>query len=191
MTAQIPVQKIQEYRDNTPNVMAMRLQGLEVTQYWSVIFSPKGIATLTKQDMTGFLSYRQNHRWREISREDVAADMERLQAALLVLVDETRPIAERLDLLEPGRGELAVPHLGKAKLTPLLLVTHPKQYGVWNDYSERALTGMGLMPEFPEGARLGDQYAQVNAVLTELAATYKVSLWWLDVILERIARLVR
>ena len=191
MTAQIPVQKIQEYRDNTPNVMAMRLQELEVTQYWSVIFSPKGIATLTKQDMTGFLSYRQNHRWREISREDVAADMERLQAALLVLVDETRPIAERLDLLEPGRGELAVPHLGKAKLTPLLLVTHPKQYGVWNDYSERALTGMGLMPEFPEGARLGDQYAQVNAVLTELAATYKVSLWWLDVILERIARLVR
>ena len=191
MTARIPVQKIQEYRDNTPNVMAMRLQGLEVTQYWSVIFSPKGIATLTKQDMTGFLSYRQNHRWREISREDVAADMERLQAALLVLVDETRPIAERLDLLEPGRGELAVPHLGKAKLTPLLLVTHPKQYGVWNDYSERALTGMGLMPEFPEGARLGDQYAQVNAVLTELAATYKVSLWWLDVILERIARLVR
>ncbi len=191
MIAQIPVQKIQEYRDNTPDVMAMRLQELEVTQYWSVIFSPKGIATLTKQDMTGFLSYRQNHRWREISREDVAADMERLRAALLVLVDETRPIVERLNLLEPGRGELAVPHLGKAKLTPLLLVTHPKQYGVWNDYSERALTGMGLMPEFPEGARLGDQYAQVNAVLTELAATYKVSLWWLDVILERIARLVR
>jgi len=191
MTAIIPDTKIQEYRDSTPNVMALRLEELEVTQYWGVIFSPKGIASLTKQDMTGFLSYRQNKRWHEISREDVTADMERLRAALLGLIDETRPITERLNALEPGRGELAVPHLGKAKLTPLLLVTQPKQYGVWNDYSERALTGMGLMPEFDEGARLGDRYAAVNAVLVELASTYRVSLWWLDVILERVARLVR
>ncbi|GAC1371724.1 MAG: hypothetical protein NVSMB39_5750 [Candidatus Saccharimonadales bacterium] len=191
MTAQIPVDKIKEYRDTTPNVMAMRLQELEVTQYFGVIFSPKGIATLTKQDITGFLSYRQNHRWREISREDVAADMDRLRVALQVLVDENRPVAERLNRLEPGRGDLAVPHLGKAKLTPLLLVTRPKRYGVWNDYSERALRGLGLMPEFAEGTWLGDQYTQVNAVLTELATTYNVSLWWLDIILERIARLVR
>lgn len=191
MTAVIPVSKIQEYRDNTPNVMALKLQELEVTQYWSVIFSPKGVATLTKQDMTGFLSYRQNHRWREISRDDVTADMDRLRVALTMLMDETRPVAERLNALEPGRGELAVPHLGKAKLTPLLLVTHPREYGVWNDYSERALTGMGLMPKFGEGAHLGDQYAAVNAVLTDLADTYRVSLWWLDIILERVARLVR
>lgn len=191
MTASIPAAKIQEYRDNTPDVMALKLQELEVTQYWGVIFSPKGVATLTKQDMTGFLSYRQNHRWREISKDDVTADMDRLRAALVMLMDETRPVAERLNLVEPGRGELAVLHLGKAKLTPLLLVTHPKQYGVWNDYSERALRGMGLMPEFAEGARLGDQYAAVNAVLVDLAETYRVSLWWLDIILERIARLVR
>jgi hypothetical protein len=191
MTALIPIEKIQEYRDSTPNVMALRLQELEVTQYWGVIFSAKGIASLTKQDITGFMSYRQNHRWREISRDDVAADMDRLRAALLTLVDETRPVAERLNALEPGRGELAVAQLGKAKLTPLLLVTYPKSYCVWNDYSERALRGMGLMPEFIESTKLGDQYAQVNAVLLELATTYRVSLWWLDVILERIARLVR
>jgi hypothetical protein len=165
MSALIPTSKIQEYRDSTPNVMGLRTTELEVTQYWGVIFSPKGIATLTKQDITGFMSYRQNHRWREISREDVAADMDKLRAALLVLIDETRPIAQRLNALEPGRGELAVAHLGKAKLTPLLLVAYPKQYGVWNDYSERALRGMGLMPEFSEGTKLGDQYEQVNAVL--------------------------
>ncbi len=191
MSALIPTTQIAVFRDSTPSVMALRLQELEVTQYWGVIFSPKGIASLTKQDMTGFLSYKQNKRWREISRDDVTVDMERLRAALLVLIDETRPIADRLNELEPGRGELAVPHLGKAKLTPLLLVTYPRQYGVWNDYSERALAGMGLMPELESGARLGDQYAAVNAVLVELATTYRVSLWWLDVILERVARLVR
>lgn len=191
MTAQIPENQIQIFRDNTPNVMKLRTDEMEVTQYWQVIFSPKGIASLTKQDIMGFLSYRQNHRWREISREDVAADLDRLKAALMLLIDESVPLAERLNRLEPGRGELAVPHLGKAKLTPLLLVTQPQKYGVWNDYSERALRGLGLMPDFAEGARLGDQYAQVNDVLVGLAAKYRVSLWWLDVILERIARLVR
>ena len=191
MSALISVNQIQTFRDATPNVMALKLQELEVTQYWSVIFSLKAIATLTKQDITGFMSYRQNHRWKEISREDVAADMNRLRCALLILMDESRPVAERLNLLEPGRGELAVAHLGKAKLTPLLLVTAPKLYGVWNDYSQRALTGMGLMPEFLEGSRLGDQYAAVNDVLLSLSAEYRVSLWWLDIILERIARLVR
>jgi hypothetical protein len=189
--SQISPDQIAKFRESTPNVMALRLQEQEVTAYWGVIFSPKGIASLTKQDMTGFLSFAQNKRWREISKDDVAADMERLRVALTCLVDEARPVAERLNELEPGRGELAVPHLGKAKLTPILLVTQPKRYGVWNDYSERALRGMGLFPEFGETARLGDQYAAVNEVLVRLATEYRVTLWWLDVILERMARLVR
>ncbi len=189
--SQISPDQIAVFRENTPAVMALRLQELEVTQYFGVIFSAKGIATLTKQDMTGFMSFAQNKRWREISKENVTADMDRLRAALLVLVDESRPLAERLNALEPGRGALAVAHLGKAKLTPILLVAHPKLYGVWNDYSQAALRGMGLFPELADGARLGDQYAAVNAVLVGLAGQYRVSLWWLDVILERVARLVR
>jgi hypothetical protein len=189
--ALVPREQIQIYRDATLNVLGMRMQEAEVCQYFGVIFSDKGINTLTKQDMTGFLSYRQNHRWREISREDVTADMERLRAALRILTDAQRPIAERLNLLEPGRGEGAVKHLGKAKLTALLLVTAPKEFGVWNDYSERALVNMGLMPEFEAGMGLGDQYNLFNMALTELSEHYRVSLWWLDIILERIARLVR
>jgi hypothetical protein len=189
--SQISPDQIAKFRESTPNVMALRLREQEVTGYFGVIFSPKGVASLTKQDVTGFLSFAQNKRWREISKEDVTADMERLRAALAVLVDESRPVAERLNALEPGRGELAVPQLGKAKLTPMLLVHEPKRYGVWNDYSERALRGMGLMPAAAEGARLGDQYAAVNEVLGRLAAEYRVTLWWLDIILERIARLVR
>jgi hypothetical protein len=189
--SQISPDQIATLRDATPNVMALRLQEHDITQYWSVIFSPKGIATLTKQDMTGFMSYQQNKRWREISKENVTADMPRLRAALACLVDEDIPIATRLNRLEPGRGELAVPHLGKAKLTPILLVTHSRQYGVWNDYSERALRGMGLFPTFDDGTHLGDQYEAVNAALLRLANEYRVSLWWLDVLLERLARLVR
>ena len=189
--ALIPLEQIRVFRDSTPNVLALRLQEMEVCQYFGVIFSPKGIASLTKQDMTGFLSFKQNHRWREISRDDVTADMERLRTALLVLVDQSRTVAERLNALEPGRGQFTVGYLGKAKLTPLLLVISPKEYGVWNDYSERALANMGVMPVFEEGMKLGDQYTLVNEKLLGLAEQYNVSLWWLDIILERIARLVR
>jgi len=189
--SQIPEEQIAKFRDSTPEVMKLRLVELEVTQYWGVIFSPKGVNTLTKQDMTGFLSYQQNRRWREISKEDVTADMARLRTAMATLVDESRTITDRLNELEPGRGELSVPHLGKAKLTPILLVAHPKQYGVWNEYSERALVGMGLFPEFSPGWHLGEQYTAVNDVMVRVAAEYRLTLWWLDVILERIARLVR
>jgi hypothetical protein len=191
MSAQISPDQIRVMRESTPAVMALRLEEQEVTQYFGVIFSEKGIKTLTKQDMTGFLSFRQNKRWREISKEDVTKDMERLRAALLVLVDETRPVAERLNALEPGRGAQAVPYFGKAKLTPILLVTHPRQYGVWNDYSERALRGMGLLPDFAPTWHLGEQYTAVNEVLVNLATEYRVTLWGLDIILERLARLVR
>jgi hypothetical protein len=167
------------------------LQEQEVCGYWSVIFSERGVASLTRQDMTGFMSFAQNKRWREISKEDVTSDLPALRQALAVLVDESQSLAERLNRIEPGRGELAVPYLGKAKLTPILLVTHPKQYGVWNDYSERALRGMGIFPAFEPSWHLGEQYVVVNAVLVQLAEEYRVSLWWLDIILERIARLVR
>ncbi len=191
MSTLISTDQIAKFRDATPSVMKLRLVEQEVTQYWSLIFSPRGITSLTKEDMTSFLSYQTNKRWREISKEDVTLDLERLRQALLCLVDESRPIAERLNELEPGRGNLAVPHLGKAKLTPILLVSHPRQYGVWNDYSERALRGMGVFPEPQPGWHLGESYQAVNSVLVGLAEEYKVSLWWLDVILEQIARLVR
>ncbi len=190
--AQISPDQIAAARAATPNVLALRLEEQEVCGYWGVIFSPRGVATLTTQDMTGFLRYEQNRRWKEISKETVTADMDRLRTALACLVDDSRSVAERLNRLEPGRGELAVPHLGRAKLTPILLVSHPRQYGVWNDYSQRSLEGMGLMPVFgPDATRLGDQYTQVNDVLVRLAQEYRVSMWWLDVILERLARLVR
>jgi len=191
MAAQISTNQIHVFKDATPSVMALRLEEQEVCAYWGVIFSPKGISSLTKQDMTGFLRFEQNRRWKDISKEDVASDIEALRSSLLILVDDSRSIIERLNTIEPGRGEFAIPHLGKAKLSAILLVTHPREYGVWNDYSERALRGMGLFPEFEDGWHLGEEYEAVNTVLVGLAKDYGLTMWWLDMILEKIARMVR
>jgi hypothetical protein len=191
MSALISPDQIRIFKEATPSVMALRLEEQEVCASWGVIFSPKGIASLTKQDMTGFLRFEQNRRWKDISKENVTEDMEKLRTALTILIDETKPISVRLNAIDPGRGEYAVAHLGKAKLSAILLVTYPRHYSVWNDYSERALCGMGLFPEFKEGWHLGQQYEAVNKVLVSLANQYGLTMWWLDVILEKVARLVR
>lgn len=191
MSAQISPDQIRVLKEVTPAVMALRLEEQEVCNYYGVIFSVKGIASLTKQDMTGFLRFEQNRRWKDISKDNVTVDMEALRVALAILIDDSRPLAERINALEPSRGEFAVAHLGKAKLSAILLVTRPKEYGVWNDYSERALRGMGLFPVFEHNWHLGEQYEAVNTVLVDLAAEYRITMWWLDVILEKVARLVR
>jgi hypothetical protein len=191
MSAFISPDQIRILKESTPSVMALRLEEQEVCGYWGLIFSPKGIAGLTKQDMTGFMRFEQNRRWKDISKEDVTSDMEALRKALLILIDETKPLSQRLNEIEPSHGKSAVPYLGKAKLSAILLVTHPQTYGVWNDYSERALRGMGMFPEFEPQWRLGEQYEAVNEVLRELATQYGLTMWWLDVILEKIARFVR
>ena len=191
MPAQIQQRQIQIFKDATLSVMALRLEEQEVCSYWSIIFSVSAIATLTKQDMTGFMRYEHNRRWKEISKEDITGDMDLLRTSLAILIDSKRSIVDRLNDLEPSRGHHAIPHLGKAKLTAILLVSRPKEYGVWNDYSERALRGMGLFPNFEDSWHLGEQYQAVNTVLLDLATEYRITLWWLDVILEKIARLVR
>lgn len=191
MSAQISQDQIRIFKEATPAVMALRLEEQEVCSYWGLIFSAKGIASLTKQDMTGFMRFEQNRRWKDISKENITEDMEALKVALSLLIDEARTISERINDIEPGRGEHAVPHLGKAKLSAILLVTNPRKYGVWNDYSERALRGLGLFPEFEETWHLGEQYEAVNKVLVNLATEYGLTMWWLDVILEKVARLVR
>jgi hypothetical protein len=53
------------------------------------------------------------------------------------------------------------------------------------------LRGIGLFTDFTEGLSFGEQYASVNSVLVRLAGEYGLTMWWLDIILEKIARLVR
>lgn len=182
--------QIAVFRAAETDIMSMRLVEQEVCRYWSVIFSTRGIATLTKQDMTGFLKFENNKRWKELSKESVTADMEKLKTALLHLTDEEVPLAIRLNNLEPSHGELAVPHLGKAKLTAILLVTNVNKYGSWNEYSERALRAMGLLAGLAQETRLGDQYTVLNNVLLSLCQEYSMNMWWLDIILEKIARTI-
>lgn len=141
------------------------------------IFSSEHIPTLTKEEFTSFLYSENNHHWNGLYRKGLGAaeDMNVLRQGLAVLLDEDKPIQERLPkALERVAG------LGKATATAILTVAYPDQYGVWNNTSEAALRQVGLWPEFGWGVDIGNRYAKINNLLTRLAADLEMDFWTLD-----------
>ena len=95
------------------------------------------------------------------------------------LLDEEVPIDERI-----GRC-LKIKGLGKATITPFLLIAFPTKYGVWNSVSEWAMKTLGIWLESYDNKsekKLSDGavYKYINDVLRELANEMHMSLWSLD-----------
>jgi hypothetical protein len=103
----------------------------------------------------------------------------------LDLINEEVPVAKRLNDLLPG-GKAKVRKLGKAVLTPILLITQPQKYGVWNGTSEGAMKTLQLWPDFQRGLSIGDQYVQINDLFLRLASELGADLWTLDALWWRV-----
>ena len=70
--------------------------------------------------------------------------------------------------------------LGRAILTPILMVTYPDRYGVWNGISEAGMRALRIFPDLPGGRAFGNRYVPVNEVLLRLSRDVGVDLWTLD-----------
>jgi hypothetical protein len=154
----------------------------QVWREYGRLFHPDNLRRLTAEDFMGFLLYENNRHWWGIHRQRVAqtADMNRLRAALAVLLDESRPIEERLDWLRPRAGPKPIPGLGPAVMTPILHVVYPDRYGVWNSIAESAMTRLGLWPPFEWGWGFGQKYRSVNDAIRAAADALGVDLWTID-----------
>jgi hypothetical protein len=104
--------------------------------------------------------------------------MDRLRAAISILVDESLPIATRLTQVLEGNARVA--YFGKSIATPILQVVYPDKYGVWNSRSEQSMRDLGLWPDCPRDASVGEQYERANEVIRKVAAELNVDLWTLD-----------
>jgi len=153
----------------------------EVLARYQPVFAPDAIPTLTEEEFRSFLLFENNHHWplhRQGAR--ICADMDRLREALGILVDESRPIEERLGGLLPKAGPPMVPYLGRAVITAILMVVAPDRWGVWNNRSEASLKRLGILPDLPGSAPFAERYVAFNRVLDELAAELGIDLWMLD-----------
>ena len=155
------------------------------------MFNPANLDQLTKEDFKSFLLIKNNLHWEGIHRQSnlITSDMEALKKCLKNLLNETIPIRERLNQVfnVKGRGEYVIKGLGKAVITPILLVVYPTKYGVWNNRSEIALKKLNLFPKFVPKDTFADKYLKVNEVILELAQKYNISLWQLDGIFGEIS----
>ncbi len=154
----------------------------EVIGRYGPVFSPPNVANLSRGTFLEFLRFENNRHWTGLGRlgGKLTKDMDRLRAALGLLVEEIRPLKERLDRLRPSGGSAMVPFLGRAVLTAILHLVYPDRYGVVNNTLVRGMTKLGLWPRGLSDASLAVQYETINPVLLELARRLDIDLWTLD-----------
>ena len=159
----------------------------EVISRYQPIFSHERISGISEEDFRSFLMYSNNRHWRGLQRLGgyISEDMDLLRQALTILVDEDKPLQERLDQLLPSSGAM-VPRLGRAIITAILLVVYPDKYGVWNNISEGGLRSIGIFPKFERGSSFGERYIEVNDILVTLAEELQTDLWTLDAVWWRV-----
>lgn len=181
MKNKIEENKINEWKQfilNNPR--RLREEG-EVIKKYGVMFHPTNLDNLTKEGFKSFLLLKNNKHWDGIHRQGniITADMNKLKNALKILLDDKKDIKEGLDFLFPPNKSNYIKGLGRAIVTPVLLVVYPDKYGVYNSKSEEGLKNLGLLPEL-KGKSFAEKYTEINRILNELAPRYKVTLWQLD-----------
>jgi hypothetical protein len=160
-----------------------------VREKYAEMFTPGGISTLDADRFRTFLTYRENRHWIGINRHsgEISEDLPLLKRALSILIDESRPISDRID-----EARRMVAGLGKAVISAILIVAHPEKYGVFNNRSRSGLRLIGRYPgdSIPGFGSLstGKQYVQVNRVLNDLSKAHNLSLWALDTVLGHLGR---
>ena len=154
----------------------------EVMDHYRPIFDRSTLAQLTANQFKSFLFFKNNRHWKSIHRQanQIVSDMDGLRAALGVLLDEGRPLTDRLRELRPKNRDPLVKGLARSVITPILLIAHPEKYGVLNQVAESAMLDLGIWPQLERGADFADKYSAVNAILLDLARELETDLWTLD-----------
>jgi len=149
----------------------------KVLEKYGPVFHASNIDALTKETFQSFLLIKNNFHWEGIHRQQnlITSDMAKLQKALKTLLDETKPLKDRLDFLFPRSGSNYIKGLGKAVITPILLVAYPQKYGVWNAKSQEALKKLKLFPSFNSRDHFSVKYLKVNQVFLDLSEKYSDS----------------
>ena len=154
----------------------------EVIEKYGYMFHPDNLDSLTKDDFKSFLLIKNNKHWEGIHRQGnmITQDMDKLRSALAILLNESLSLKERLLYLFPRNKPNFIKGLGRAIVTPLLMVVYPTKYGVYNKRSAEGLKEVRLEPKFTRGAGFSEKYIKTNEVLTGLAAENDMSLFELD-----------
>lgn len=161
----------------------------DVLSRYGGMFARKSLDTLTEADFRDFLMFRNNRHWSGLQRmgPDIVGDMDGLRSALRDLLDENRTVAQRIDAVLPN-GRTRIKRLGKAILTPILLISEPNRFGVWNGTSEGAMRELDVWPDLRDARTIGERYERINELLLSFAKELSTDLWTLDALWWRVLK---
>jgi hypothetical protein len=157
-----------------------------VYEKYKDMFKLGNIMNLDVEKFLHFFSFSENEHWTGLTQNirTLVEDPEKLKKALLLLLDESKPLRERINKVtgngsEPGM----VKGFGPARLSAFLNVATQGKYGIYNTISMKGLSKIGMSPESNRGwstLDLGERFVEVNNKLKELSEQYDISLWALD-----------
>lgn len=115
----------------------------DVLTRYQRVFSDKDLPRLARGNFIGFLKFKNNRHWTGIIRYGprITECMGALREALRILLDESRPLRERLDRPYPPSGGKLISGLGSATFTPILFVRHPEKHGVYKQDASSVAQG--------------------------------------------------
>jgi hypothetical protein len=151
----------------------IRDQGVVVGRFGPVF---RNAGDLDEGTFSEFLQFEHNRHWWNLHRheEQLTRHFEVVRATLVDLLDDSRPIGDRIDSI----GDL--PGFTSDLYTAILLVTDPDTYGVRSQISDSAMQRLGLWPEMADDASDGEVYEAVNEMLHLVADELDTDLWTLD-----------
>lgn len=167
----------QRYQTNTERISDEK----GVIDKYGSMFNPKNLDDLTAEDFKSFLLIKNNKHWEGIHRQGnmITSDMEKLKSTLKLLLDESKPIKERIDRIMPKNKPPLIKGLGRSVLTPILMVVYPDKYAVYNSVVEAGMKGFVIFPQF-RNESFAEKYLKINELITNLAKENGLSLWQID-----------
>jgi hypothetical protein len=150
------------------------------------LFKPSNIANLDIEKFRKFFNFTENEHWTGLAQNItlLISHPKELKESLKILLDESKPILERINRITEKSGENTVKGFGLARISAILQFAYPKKYGAYNSITMEGLTKIGENPKDSESSwnsfTLGKKYDLVNQKLVEISRDYNISLWALD-----------
>jgi len=144
---------------------------------------------ISEEEISAFLDFESNCHWTGLHRQKpaITSDMPALRKAITLLVKRSASDADLEDRF--NRANDGIRGFGEGIITPILFVSFPQEYGVWNSKSEFALSLLGMWPPADRGDTKGRTYYKVNNALIACRSSLNaqlptgqapVDLWTID-----------
>jgi hypothetical protein len=149
-------------------------------EYYGNYFKPENLGSITQDGFRDFLLLKNNKHWSGIHRQpQIYEDMNRLRECLGILLDESRPIETRLDIIMPKGKPRFIAGLGRAVLTPILMCVYPDKYSVYNRISDEGLSMLGRNT-IKDSDAFSKRYVSLNAACHQLSDEIRQPLHLID-----------